>query len=439
MILNSYQNLSESDLVEVIKNNLNILYNSKEPREKWESQKILTDVQNKQDIWKIVPLLINSNESTLAFFGIQILENAVFYNCKSILDQEREFLLNYVWQTILKKYMYLDRDEKLDYNSNKIICLLAKLIISSEKNYFFSFFENIIKCTDLSRLVCEKNLFIASVLLEEFFSGSNYIFRQNIFLEKKKISFLIEELKLLCKFILKQNIFILNTQLNLLSTVFKILTYLKLTRFKNWLVDEKLLASTIFLCFEKNIRNQTLDFLLELNKTSNKDTLVFSALFLENFLLHQQEIFPFSKSYGKMFKDLDQESKDYIMKIVFLLSKTYKNSLKTKFFYILIDFDLFLSASQFMIKISCIAQNEIFKASLEWWNFFFLNKNFYENSLSLKKFIDENLLELIVLMIVRMAKPEEVLIRENDNGHLIRIQLAETESHEMYEKTKIWN
>jgi exportin-1 len=436
MILNSYQNLSESDLVEVIKNNLNILYNSKEPREKWESQKILTDVQNKQDIWKIVPLLINSNESTLAFFGIQILENAVFYNWKSILDQEREFLLNYVWQTILKKYMYLDRDEKLDYNSNKIICLLAKLIISSEKNYFFSFFENIIKCTDLSRLVCEKNLFIASVLLEEFFSGSNYIFRQNIFLEKKKISFLIEELKLLCKFILKQNIFILNTQLNLLSTVFKILTYLKLTRFKNWLVDEKLLASTIFLCFEKNIRNQTLDFLLELNKTSNKDTLVFSALFLENFLLHQQEIFPFSKSYGKMFKDLDQESKDYIMKIVFLLSKTYKNSLKTKFFYILIDFDLFLSASQFMIKISCIAQNEIFKASLEWWNFFFLNKNFYENSLSLKKFIDENLLELIVLMIVRMAKPEEVLIRENDNGHLIRIQLAETESHEMYEKTK---
>ena len=143
MILNSYQNLSESDLVEVIKNNLNILYNSKEPREKWESQKILTDVQNKQDIWKIVPLLINSNESTLAFFGIQILENAVFYNWKSILDQEREFLLNYVWQTILKKYMYLDRDEKLDYNSNKIICLLAKLIISSEKNYFFSFFENI--------------------------------------------------------------------------------------------------------------------------------------------------------------------------------------------------------------------------------------------------------------------------------------------------------
>ena len=44
-----------------------------------------------------------------------------------------------VFKTILKKYMYLYRDEKLDYNSNKIICLLAKLIISSEKNYFFSY------------------------------------------------------------------------------------------------------------------------------------------------------------------------------------------------------------------------------------------------------------------------------------------------------------
>ena len=91
----------------------------------------------------------------------------------------------------------------------------------------------------------------------------------------------------------------------------------------------------------------------------------------------------------------------------------------------------------YLIYISKVDNVEIFKICLEYWGS--LAAELYTECpdsripVSGRRLIYESMLsELRVIMISRMAKPEEVLVVENDHGEVVREFMKDTDSIQLY-------
>lgn len=423
------------EIIDIIEKNLKILYQSTNSSERWDSQKILTDIQNSSEVLERVPLLIKSNDSNLIFFGLQILEKIVLFKWQSISSKDKEKILCFIWDLVSNKYLKPKNDQTNDFNFTKINILLVQVILNSNEEYFYFFLENLTNSAEISESICYNNFLIISILLEELSDKSNNLIKNKILKNQFKLITQLKRIDNMCRFILQQNIFFLDRQTLLLNLVLKILCYTKEFYIGDWIIEKKIVNSVIFLCFKPVTRDQALNLIIELNKTPQKIVMMFTVKFIENFILHIQEILPFSENYGELFKISDSESKDYILKISLIFLVFFKNYIKIKNFF-LISTGLLMKINQFMLKITCLPQIEIFKIALEWWGVFLLNDEFLTHFYFLKEFFAKILLDMIVLIVVRMAKPEEVLIREDENGQIIKVSLRDTETFELHERLK---
>jgi len=423
------------NIINIIKKNLKILYKSSNFSKRWDSQKLLTYIQNSSEFLGKVPLLIKSNDSNLIFFGLQILEKIVLFKWQSISSKDKVKILKFVWDLVANKYLKPKNDQLNAFNFTKVNILLVRLILNSNEEYFYFILEILISSAENSESTCYNNFLIISILFEELYDKTKKIFNHNFLKNHINLIKPIKKIDKICRFILLQNIYILDRQTLLLNLVLNILWYTQEFYMGDWIIEKNLVNSMIFLCFKPLTRHRALNFIIELNKTSQKNSIIFTAKFIENYILHIQEILPFSKKYGELFNILDLESKDYILKISFLFLMFFKNYIKIKNFF-LISPDLLVKINQFMVKITCLPQIEIFKITLEWWDVFLLNKEFLFNFHFLKEFFAKILIDLLVLIIVRMAKPEEVLIREDNNGQIIKVTLRDTETFELHIKLK---
>ena len=111
-----------------------------------------------------------------------------------------------------------------------------------------------------------------------------------------------------------------------------------------------------------------------------------------------------------------------------------------------------MQALQYLILISEVEETEIFKICLEYWNA--LASELYRDSpcvVSAPLFVNKQvtlelpprrLLYVPVLskvrqvMISRMAKPEEVLVVENDQGEVVREFMKDTDSINLYKNIR---
>ena len=108
-----------------------------------------------------------------------------------------------------------------------------------------------------------------------------------------------------------------------------------------------------------------------------------------------------------------------------------------------------LKALHYLILISEVEEVEIFKICLEYWNS--LTADLYRESPPLatgaaplfmsrppprRQFYQPVLSKVRYIMISRMAKPEEVLVVENDQGEVVREFMKDTDSITMYKNMR---
>lgn len=106
--------------------------------------------------------------------------------------------------------------------------------------------------------------------------------------------------------------------------------------------------------------------------------------------------------------------------------------------------DTLMNALRYLVLISEVEEVEIFKICLEFWNF--LAADLYgpcqSSNLGLGKNMGRKTLYADVLssmryiMISRMAKPEEVLVVENENGEVVREFMKDTDAINLYKNMK---
>ena len=112
--------------------------------------------------------------------------------------------------------------------------------------------------------------------------------------------------------------------------------------------------------------------------------------------------------------------------------------------------DMMLKALHYLVLISEVEEVEIFKICLEYWNglaadlykenpFMQSPSPFVKNNITpgpRRLFYSPVLTKVRYIMISRMAKPEEVLVVENENGEVVREFMKDTDSINLYKNMR---
>ena len=96
-------------------------------------------------------------------------------------------------------------------------------------------------------------------------------------------------------------------------------------------------------------------------------------------------------------------------------------------------------ALQYLVMISEVEDVEIFKICLEYWNSLaadLYKENPYGSPGARRTFYAKILSKVRYIMISRMAKPEEVLVVENENGEVVREFMKDTNSINLYKNMR---
>ncbi|XP_023256760.1 exportin-1-like, partial [Seriola lalandi dorsalis] len=104
-------------------------------------------------------------------------------------------------------------------------------------------------------------------------------------------------------------------------------------------------------------------------------------------------------------------------------------------------------ALHFMLLVSEVEETEIFKICLEYWNHLaaelYRESPFSTSSTPLLSDVPPRrhlylpvLSQVRLLMVSRMAKPEEVLVVENDQGEVVREFMKDTDAINLYKNMR---
>nr|UXY87163.1 importin beta-related nuclear transport receptor [Cryptomonas sp.] len=428
------KNESDIKLLENINFTISLLFSSNNTKESWEAQKFLTDFQSKMDSYKHVPLIIESNNPNVVYFGLQILERTVIYNWQKISREERSFLQNFVTDLIFD-FTSGYNEKKLNLlNIRKLNLILVKIIIQEAESVFI-FLKDLIFSSKISEQICENNLNIILMFFDEIYSVSDYRF--SIIFQKNNSLFtnILKEMEFLCYFIFMQFDILSDEKKSLITVALNVFEKIIIIAPSIYNIEEFFLESFMFLCTKNNIRNLIMRCLTETVNSSNILSTLLISKVIRFFIIQFQEIIPVSKDLVLFFNQSEPDLREFIMNgAIFFLSflKNCSIFFKSNPSF----FGFFVLINQFMIKISCVPELEIFKICIDWWKIV-VQKIQNNELLSLYDFSNFiPFIDLKKIMIGRMVKPEEVLIIEDENGLIIREVTRDTESIALYYKEK---
>jgi exportin-1 len=428
------QKTNEIPLFEKINSSIYLLYNFKNQKENWESQKFLTEFQNRIDSYKYVPLILQSSNPNTVYFGLQIIEQTINYHWYRLSEEEKKFLKNFITDLIFKLISNTERSNLNLVLVRKMNLVLVKIFVQSDESIFI-FLKDLIQSAKISEYICENNLNIIFLLFDEIFSVPNN--RLSSLLRENDIIFfkILKEIELLCYFILRQKKFNFNNYESFISIVVNIFQKIITIAPPYYMLEDYFLETFMLLCTKNNLKNIHMQCLIEMINSPNILSTLLISKAIKFFILQFQETISISKDIILFYEKSDQELKEFIMNgAIFFLTflKKWWSIIKDD----LSLYGFFLFINQLILKISCVPDLEIFKICLDWWSLLIQkiqSKDFLIYS-NLSKYIIFD--DLKIIIISRMAKPEEVLIMEDENGSIIRETTCDTNSVALYNKEK---
>eukprot|EP00656_Telonema_subtile_P036866 TRINITY_DN4092_c0_g1_i2.p1 TRINITY_DN4092_c0_g1~~TRINITY_DN4092_c0_g1_i2.p1 ORF type:complete len:1133 (-),score=347.86 TRINITY_DN4092_c0_g1_i2:112-3510(-) len=470
------------------------------PQQIGEAQRILTELQQLPGAWSQVDnILSTSDNQGTKFFALQILENTIKYQWNGLPAEQREGIKNFVVDIIIK--MASDeatmRAQKLYLQ--KLNVILVQVLKQEWPHNWKSFIPDIVKSSNASLSLCENNLHILRLLSEEIFDFSRDQMTADKIKElKASLNAEFAEIHQLCSVILQE-----------CSQPSLVLSCLQAThRFLNWMplgyIFETNLVMTLLRFFPDPkdpaaaaightvFQNHALMCLTEIASISVDVPGKLDERFAKMccVLMVQLNLYlPVETNIAQAWDTYDQEHQEFVQNLALLLSAVLKED-KTKHVLRTMEKGIAVQlpngvelnstavleqALKYMLRISQVDDDEIFKICLEFWNS--LASDLYStemqfatssfggsagfgsamgsglgdfsmglgaapgNSTAEKKsarlgFFAPVLSEVRTTLIFRMAKPEEVLIVEDENGDIVRETMPDTDSIQLYRSMK---
>ncbi|XP_055916894.1 exportin-1 [Eupeodes corollae] len=410
------------------------------------AQDILTTLKEHPDAWtRVDSILEYSQNQQTKFYALQILEEVIKTRWKILPRNQCEGIKKYVVGLIIKTSSDQDTMEANKVYLNKLNMILVQILKREWPKNWNTFICDIVGASKTNESLCKNNMVILKNLSEEVFDFcGGQITQTKAKHLKDAMCQEFSEIFQLCSFVLESS----------MNAPLIAVTLDTLLRFLNWIplgyiFETKLVETLIFKFLSVPMfRNVTLKCLAEIsglivpNYNSN-----FIKLFKDTMEQLDQMIGQNTNMNHIYANGCDMEQ-EFVQNLAMFLCTFLKEHGKLVEDVKYIDY--LNKALLYLVMISEVEDVEIFKICLEYWNN--LVEDLYNSdsnnavhiqtdvvsllpkrsSFSRRRFYGTILSKVRFIMISRMAKPEEVLVVENENGEVVREFMKDTNAINLY-------
>ncbi|KAF4399002.1 hypothetical protein G4B88_023596 [Cannabis sativa] len=428
MAAEKLRDLSQPIDVAVLDATVQAFYGTGSKEERTAADQILRELQNNPDMWlQVVHILQNAKNLNTKFFALQVLEGVIKYRWNALPVEQRDGMKNYISDVIVQ------------LSSNETSFRLERLRFISNPNLILkhdwparwqSFIPDLVSAAKTSETICENCMAILKLLSEEVFDFSRGEMTQSKIKElKQSLNSEFQLIHELCLYVLSAS---QRTELirATLSTLHAFLSWIPL----GYIFESPLLETLLNFFPMTSYRNLTLQCLTEVAALNFGD--FYNAQYVKMYTIFMkllQNIIPLNTNIPEAYAIGSSEEQSHIR----VLETPGEN------------IAALLMGVEYLTKISYVDDTEVFKVCLDFWNSFVLelfeahhnldNPAVTANMMGLqmpllpgmvdglgsqlmqrRQLYAEPMSKLRLLMISRMAKPEEVLIVEDENGNIVR-------------------
>lgn len=404
------------------------------------AQDILTALKEHPDAWTRVDTILEYSQiQETKYYALQILEQVIQTRWKVLPRNQCEGIKKYIVGLIIK-----NSSDNVSMENNKVYLKKLNMILIEvlkrewPKNWE-TFISDIVGASKTNESLCQNNMVILKLLSEELFAfGTGQLTQTKAKHLKDSMCSEFNQIFQLCQFVLEnsQNAPLVDTTLH------------TLLKFLNWIplgyIFEMKLISTLTLKFLNvpMFRNVTLSCLTEIaGVTANTYEEQFVTLLVQT-MDQLQLVLPLSTNIREAYASGSDQEQVFIQNLALFLCTYLKEhgQLIEKRSHTL---STLMNALRYLVLISEVEEVEVFKICLEYW--YALTSDLHKISPTSSKFgrvLDRKALYADVLssvryiMISRMARPEEVLIVENENGEVVREFMKDTDAINLYKNMK---
>eukprot|EP01104_Vermistella_antarctica_P005997 TRINITY_DN16731_c0_g1_i1.p1 TRINITY_DN16731_c0_g1~~TRINITY_DN16731_c0_g1_i1.p1 ORF type:complete len:1068 (-),score=371.53 TRINITY_DN16731_c0_g1_i1:114-3317(-) len=429
---------------------VNAMYSSTGAEAKM-AERVMTQFQEHPDAWTRVDAILEKSQSPYSkFIGLKILEDLVKYRWKIVPDDQREAIKSYVVNLIIKTSSdaALMRNEKTLLD--KLDVTLVQIIKQEWPNHWSSFVTELVESSRTSETVCENNMQILKILSEEIFDFSSGEMT-DAKVKELKGSFYNEfnQIYQLCEYILHQTS-VPSLLFVTLGTLLKFLNWIQLVYILKTDMIELLI--TKFLP-EPMFRNVALQCITEIGGLSigNAHDEHFVKLF-GLFMPRLRAIIPPATNIPEAYDNGSDDECQFVQNLALFFVSFFKSHLS------IVETQehqaMLIEAHNYLVNISAVDDTEIFKICLEYWNI--LASDLYHETPFLqsaqplllgsfaathpsprRQVYSSTLSKVRYVIISRMAKPEDILIVEDEEtGEIVREVYKDTDSIILYKSMR---
>ena len=409
------------------------VYNPTDPQRALANQ-CLMQLQERPDLWTQADAIIEKATNPQArFFGLQVLDDAIKTRWKIMPADQRDGIKNYV----VGKIIHVSQDEQRMQAEKllvgKLNLTLVEILKQEWPHNWPTFISDLVGSSKTSEVLCENNMQILKLLSEEVFDFSrDQMVTEKVQRLKQSLNGEFSQIYQLCEFVLEhsQKPSLLRVTL---ETLQRFLTWIPLayifqTQLMNTLVN-KFFPAPLF-------RNEALDCLTEIGSLEIESQYdeMFRSLFAM-FLTRLKDIFSPETHLQPHYENGSEVDRLFIQKLALFLSGFYKSHLSV--LEVQDSHQALITGLFYLVRVSEVKETEIFRICLEAWHMLAesLYKTEQESALSLssgngraRKYLYTPVLSGVrQVMIANMAKPEEVLIVEDENGDIVRETTKDTD------------
>ncbi|KAL8148521.1 protein EXPORTIN 1A isoform X2 [Apium graveolens] len=446
MAAEKLRDLSQPIDVPLLDATVSAFYGTGSKEERNAADLILRDLQSNPDTWlQVVHILSSTQNMNTKFFALQVLEGVIKYRWNALPVDQRDGMKNYISDVIVKLSSDENSFRRERLYVSKLNIILVQILKHEWPSRWRSFIPDLVAAAKTSETICENCMAILKLLSEEVFDFSRGEMTQQKIKElKQSLNSEFQLIHELCLYVLSAS---QRTELirATLATLHAFLSWIPL----GYIFESPLLETLLKFFPLPSYRNLTLQCLTEVAALNFGD--FYNSQYVKMysiFILQLQGILPTSANIPEAYAQGSSEEQAFIQNLALFFTSFYK-------FHIRVletsqeNIAALLVGLGYLIDISYVDDTEVFKVCLDYWNSLVLelfeahhnldNPAATVNMMGLqmpllhgmadglgsqlmqrRQLYANPMSRLRLLMICRMAKPEEVLIVEDENGNIVR-------------------
>ncbi|XP_052197113.1 protein EXPORTIN 1A [Diospyros lotus] len=446
MAAEKLRDLSQPIDVSLLDATVAAFYGTGSKEERAAADHILRDLQNNPDMWlQVVHILSNTQNLNTKFFALQVLEGVIKYRWNALPVEQRDGMKNFISDVIVK----LSSDESSFRRErlyvNKLNIILVQILKHEWPSRWRSFIPDLVAAAKTSETICENCMAILKLLSEEVFDFSRGEMTQQKIKElKQSLNSEFQLIHELCLYVLSAASQRTELIRATLATLHAFLSWIPL----GYIFESPLLETLLNFFPVPSYRNLTLQCLTEVAALNFGDFYNLQYVKMYNiFIVQLQTILPPNTNIPEAYATGSDEEQAFIQNLALFFTSFFKCHIRV-LESSQENISALLLGLEYLINNSYVDDTEVFKVCLDYWNSLVLelfeahnnldNPAVAANMMGLqvpfpgmvdglgsqllqrRQLYSGPMSKLRLLMICRMAKPEEVLIVEDENGNIVR-------------------